>query len=110
MFDVWIGGINAMVVLAALLLVLLPLQLFLCFRVKSVAIRLLPAVIFGVLTVLFGILSQSAEGWDGLGYAVLAIYTAILLLACAVCWLVWGIVRASKKKQHGLNTDKSLHG
>ena len=98
MLGFWIGGINAMVVLEALLQILLPLQLFLWFRVKSAEIRLLPAFMFGVLAWLFGILSQADEGWDGLGYAVLAIYTAILLLACAVCWLVWGIVRASKKK------------
>ena len=80
MFDVWIGGIggiNAMVVLAALLLVLLPLQLFLCFRVKSVAIRLLPAVIFGVLTVLFRYVGLYPEG---VTYAVLLMNAASWLL------------------------------
>lgn len=46
MFDVWMGDIElTTAVLIFSVVVLLPIQLLLCFRVKSKAIRLLPVVL-----------------------------------------------------------------
>ena len=56
MFDIWIDGVNiAPVIWILILIVILPIQLVLCFRVKSKILRMLPVIIFSALTAVFGI-------------------------------------------------------
>ncbi len=102
MFDIWFNNVevtNIIMVLCAVLL--LPVQLFLCFKIKSLFLRLLPVTTLGAVGGWFLILSICVSGWDGLGYTVLAIYAAMMLFACVLGWAVWGICmwRGKRRKQ-----------
>lgn len=99
MFDVWMGDINLTVtVIAVCAVIVLPLQLFLCFKVKNQLLRLLPVLLLLIAGVVMMALASSAEGWDGLGYLILALYCAFMLLACGIAWIVWTFVHYIKRK------------
>ena len=99
MFDVWMGDIElTTAVLIFSVVVLLPIQLLLCFKVKSKAIRLLPVILLSIPTIIFVMMSVAITGWDGLGYIFLAIFTGFMLLMCGVGWGIWAINKLVKKK------------
>lgn len=100
MFDVWMGDIELTTfVLVFSFAVLLPLQLLLCFRVRSRVIRLLPAAVLAVLTIIFAVMAAASVGWDGLGYTFLAIFTGFMLLVCGAGWGIRAIVCHLKGKK-----------
>lgn len=100
MFDVWMGDINVMeLVLIVSIVMILPIQLLLCFKVKNLAIRLLPILISFALTIMCGFMALITPGWDGLGWVFLLIYTAIWTLTCGIGWAIWAAVRYIKFKK-----------
>ena len=100
MFDVWMGDIElTTAVLIFTLVVLLPIQLLLCFKVKSKAIRLLPIILLSIPTLIFIVMSTTTQGWDGLGYIFLAVFTGFMMLICCVGWGIWAISKLIKKKK-----------
>ena len=100
MFDVWMGDIElTTAVLIFSIVVLLPIQLLLCFKVKSRVIRLLPVILLSIPTIIFTVMSVAITGWDGLGYIFLAIFTGFMLLMCGVGWGIWAISKLIKKKK-----------
>ena len=100
MFDVWMGEIELTTAVSIFsVIVLLPIQLFLCFKVKSKTIRLLPVTVLFIATIIFTVMSVATIGWDGLGYAFLAIFSGFMLLVCSVCWGAWWIVKCKKQSK-----------
>ena len=98
MFDVWLGEIELTEVIVYLsVLAMIPLQLFLCFKVKNKVLRLLPAGILTLLILIFICMIQVADGWDGIGFAILAMFSGILLLACVFAWGIWFISKIIKR-------------
>ena len=101
MFDVWMGDIElTTAVLIFSIVVLLPIQILLCFKVKSRAIRLLPVILLSIPTIIFVMMSVVITGWDGLGYIFLAIFTGFMLLMCGVGWGIWAITKSVKKRKN----------
>ncbi len=105
MFDVWlgIGDINfTSLIIIVSIAVVLPLQILLCFKGKSVWVRLAPVIVFALAVVallLYGFLWS--DGWEGIGFLFFAIYAGDLLFVCGVGWLVWSVtmlVRKLRKK------------
>ncbi len=100
MFDIWFRGIElTTLTIIVSLVILLPVQLLLCFKVKSLAIRLTPVITLSVLTVLFIVLWLSTPGWDGLHYAFLAIFAGLMIFMCGIGWAVWAVADSLKKKR-----------
>lgn len=100
MFDIYIGEIELTeVIIFASILIIIPTQLFLCFKVRNLLIKLLPIITLLILIVSFFCMSQFAEGWDGLGYIILAMLAGILLVACVFAWIIWFVVKRIKKIQ-----------
>lgn len=100
MFDVWMGDIELTTfVLIFSIVVLLPVQLLLCFKVKSKAIRLMPVVVLSIPTIIFTVMSVAIAGWDGLGYIFLVIFTGFMLLMCGIGWGVWWIINRKKQSK-----------
>ena len=98
MFDIWMGDIElTTAVLVFSIIVLLPIQLLLCFRIKSKVIRLLPIILLSIPTLIFIFMSTTTQGWDGLGYVFLAIFTGFMTLACGVAWGIWAIIKHKQK-------------
>lgn len=99
MFDIWVGEINVSVlVLLISAVIVLPLQLLLCCKVKSVIIRCLPAGLFALLALLAWILYGTAYGWDALIYVYGAVYAVYLLLVCAIGWGIWALMKRKQQK------------
>ena len=98
MLDVWIGDINiAPFIWIFTLIVVLPVQLALCFKVKSKLVRLLPVIILSTLTIIAAIAAATSIDWDAIFYLVSAAYLAIMLLVCGIGWGIWAIVRKKNK-------------
>ena len=87
-------------------IVILPCQLLLCLKIRSIIIRLLPLIAFFILTALFTYKSFTVNGWDGIGYLFLALLTAVLFGVCLLCWAIFGIVRYVRKKRNKDNLVK----
>ena len=98
MFDMWYGNIElTTLTLIISFVVILPVQLMLCLRVKSRTVRLLPVVILSSVTAILLVAALIVQGWEGLGYAIWAIFTGFMLFMCGVGWGIWRI--ANRKKQ-----------
>ena len=74
----------------------LSLQLLLCFKAKKLFPRLLPLILFAILTAVFFVLIFLSSGWESVGFLLLAICAAILLLVCGIGWGIWGIIQHHK--------------
>ena len=96
MIDFGIFEIKTELFLLILAVLTLALQLFLCFKVRSLALRLLPAILFAVSTAVFFVLVFATDGWDSLGFLLLALCTATLLAVCGIGFAVWAIVKKRK--------------
>ena len=79
------------VLLVSVLLIVL--QLLLCFRVKNLWLRLLPCFLGTVISVALVILSFFLEDWDRFGLLFLALCSAVLLCMCGLAWGIWAIVK-----------------
>lgn len=100
MFDVWLGEIELTEVIVYLsVLAMIPLQLFLCFKVNNKVLRLLPAGILTLLIIIFMCMIQFANGWDGIGYAILAMFAGILLAGCIFAWVVFFVYKRKINSQ-----------
>ena len=94
MLDVWIGDVNLTLLAAAAgVVLLLPGQLFLCFRSRSPALQLAPAVLLVLAIVFFFLLFLLKTGWDRLLWLFFCFYAVFLLLVCGLGWLIWGAAR-----------------
>ena len=71
------------------ILIVLPVQLVLCFRGKKVFMKCLPAVLIGIATITFYILAITARTWIAFIYLIVAFYSAVFLISCGIAWGIW---------------------
>lgn len=96
----WIRDIEVTTLIAiASVLVVLPIQLLLCFKVKPVFLRLLPSILLTGTTILLFAMMAASRDWDAIGYAVLGVFSGVLLIFSGIGWGIWAIVRCIKKKK-----------
>ena len=101
MFDVWIGDMNiAPFLWIFTLVVVLPIQLALCFKVKSKILRLLPVVVLSIWAVAAAIAAATSIDWDALFYLICAVYLGIMLFICGIAWGIWALVVFIRKKKN----------
>lgn len=99
MFDVWIGKTNLTLIMVYFsVFAMLPFQIFLCLRIKSKFIKIMPTIFLGFLIIYFIIKSYTSLDWNAVGYFMFAIYTLALLVMCGLGWLVAYIIRKYRKK------------
>lgn len=100
MFDAHIGEANLTVLVLVLSIVLvLPVQYWLCRYSRALFVRLLPALIFALGAAVCVALAYRTADWDALFYALFAAYCGLLLAASALGWLLWAIRRAWKRRR-----------
>lgn len=100
MFDAHFGEANLTVLVLVLSIVLiLPVQYWLCLHSRPLLVRLLPALIFALGAAACVVLAYCAADWDALFYALFAVYCGLLLAASALGWLLWAILRAWKRRR-----------
>lgn len=79
--------------------IVLLVQLLLCFKVKNKHVRLIPVYLFSLLTAVFAVLSFVFDGWDRVGFVVLAVCAAFFLLVCGTAWAIWRLVRRRRENK-----------
>lgn len=99
MIDLGLFKIRTDIFLLILSVILLALQLFLCAKIKNRLLRLLPVLVLFTLTLVFTVLIFVFDGWDSVGFLMLAIWTALLLTVCGVAWLMWWLLIKLKRRK-----------
>lgn len=101
MGDMWIRDIEITTLIAITsVLVVLPIQLLLCFKVKPVFLRLLPSILLTATTILLFTMMATSRDWDAIGYAVLGVFSGVLLIFSGIGWGIWVIARCIRKKKN----------
>ena len=99
MFDIHYGDIElTTLVLGLSVVILFPLQLLLCFKIRSLFLRLLPVIILFLSAAALLLAGFYAPGWDGMGYILLAILVCFMICACGISWVFWAIICKIRKK------------
>ena len=99
MGDMWIRDIEVTTLIAITsVLVVLPIQLLLCFKVKPIFLRLLPSMLLTGTTILLFAMMAASRDWDAIGYAVLGVFSGVLLIFSGVGWGIWGLVALIRKR------------
>lgn len=93
------------VVLTLIFVSVLTVQLLLCFKVKRLAVRLIPCVGLLALTVFFIVMIYCSSGWDSLGYVILTVYSCFMLLMSVIGWGIWLVVYILKKIRSKSNPE-----
>ena len=100
MGDIWIRDIEITTLIAvSSILIVLPIQLLLCFKVKKLLLRLLPSLVLTATTVFLFIMMRTATDWNAIGYAILGVFSGVLLIFSGLAWGIWAIVIAIKKRK-----------
>lgn len=79
--------------------VVLPIQLILCFKVKSLRLRLLPVILTAVAAALAIVFMLCSTDWYGFVYLLCALYAVGMTMMAGLGWAIWGIVRFLKTCQ-----------
>ncbi len=100
MFDIWLGDVEITgVIINISVVILLPVQLLLCFKVKSLAVRLTPVIVLSGSLALFIFLWLSTPDWGGLSYAFFAVFVGFMIFMCGIGWAVWAVAHCLKRKR-----------
>lgn len=95
--------IGSEIIVPAIAVLFCALQLFLCLKVKKMILRLIPTVVTALSTVvLFVLATMITEGWDAIGYLILAICAGAFFCACVLAWLIYLVIwllRRSAQKE-----------
>ena len=75
----------------------LSLQLFLCYKVKKLFLKLMPVILLVISTIVFSVLSNLIGGWDGIGLLFFALLSFGLLFVCGLGWAIWIMGRKRKR-------------
>ena len=81
------------------ILVSLPIQLWLCFKVKHFIVKLIPTVLFAVAFLVFILLKSNSKDWDALAYGVMAVIIGVQLVFDLLAWAIWAVKRMVAKKK-----------
>lgn len=94
------------VVLILTFVSVLIVQLLLCFKVKSLVVRLIPCVGLFALTAFFFVMIFLSFGWDSVGYVILTLYSGIALIISGIGWGIWLIAHILKKRRGKSNPER----
>lgn len=90
---------NELIAVSLILLTVLAIQLLLCFKVKILFFRLLPSFVLTASTIIFFTMMRLATDWDAIGYAILFVFSGVLLIFSGIAWVIWAIVKLIKKRK-----------
>ena len=94
---------NELIAVTSIILMILAIQLLLCFKVKNLFLRLLPSFALTVCTIIFFAMMWLATDWDAIGYAILFVFSGVLLISSGVAWGAWAIVKLIRKQKGNSN-------
>ena len=87
------------VIIVASVLNVFPIQLLLCFKVKTLFLRLTPSLVLVTAFASFFILMKVATDWSAIGYAILFVFAGVMLALDGFAWGLWALITLIKKKR-----------
>ena len=88
-----------MLVVFIAVIVTLLLQVLLCFKSKKMWVKILPAMLLVLSTIVFFICSARIGGWDAFGYLFFAFLSIGLIFVCGIGWAISVIVKKKNKSE-----------
>ncbi|MBE6955328.1 MAG: hypothetical protein E7449_05380 [Ruminococcaceae bacterium] len=85
-------------ILAVALLVLV-MQLLLCFKAKKPLLQRAPIVVLAVANLVLFLLMRFSRTWAAFAYAILYAASGAMLLFDGFAWVIWAIDRSMKQKK-----------
>ena len=79
-------------------LLIIAIQLALCFKAKKLLIKLLPTILSAAAAILFCILTFTVRDWSALVYIVFAFFAGVMLISSGIAWVIWAIAKIKKAK------------
>ena len=98
MFDAFARDAGIIAVLGVIGLIILALQLVLCFKAKKLIVKLLPAILLVAAIILFYVLIFIIQDRSAIGFGIFAVFAEVLLFFDVVAWVIWGIIKLIKKE------------
>ena len=94
--------------LAIVTVLMMLLQLLLCFKAKRKMIKTLPIITFAAITAICLSLAPFFDGWDFVGIVFIAICAAVVVLACAAVLAIFAIIKKITKSIFHNSTTHSF--
>lgn len=99
-FDISSLDINwTAVILIASFLIVMPLQIWFCYKAKRTAVRLLPSIILTVLALVLALIAYLVGSWEGLFILLLALYIAFIDVVCIMGVFIGFFIKYSKNRK-----------
>ena len=92
-------NVLTVLIFTALSILIITVQLLLCFKIKRVWLRLIPTLLIGGVTVAFYVLLRLATGWEVIGYLLLLLGAGLLFVVDFFAWILFAILRRLKKRE-----------
>ena len=86
-----LAGISTILVIA--------IQLALCFKAKKLLIKLLPTILSAAAAIVFCILAFTARDWSALVYIVFAFFAGVMLISSGIAWGIGAILKMKKMQR-----------
>ena len=87
--DTWL----VLSIISCAVLIVLPIQLVLCFRAKKLFIKRLPTAVLTVVAIAFYVLAITAKTWIAFIYLIIAVFSGVSLIFCGIAWGIWSILK-----------------
>ncbi len=99
MFNSFLLEIDSSVLLVSAAAILFAVQLFLLLKFKIKLVRLIPTALCLILAVAFFISVYIFDGWDSIGFLILAMYAAIFFAGLLAFYIIWSIIEVIIKRK-----------
>ena len=83
---------------ACAVLVVLPVQLVLCFRAKKLFVKLLPTAVLAAGMVTFYLMALTARSWVAFVYLIIAAFAGVWFIFGGIAWGIWSMIKWIKQK------------
>ena len=87
-----------LLIAACSVLIILPIQLILCFKAKKLLIKLIPSILLTVLSITFYIMALTAKDWYGFLYLIISVFSGIALAFSGIAWGIEIIIKLITKR------------
>ena len=97
MFDAFARDLGIIAVLGAVGLIVIAVQLVLCFKAKKLIIKLLPSILLVAAVIVFYAMIFIIQDRAAIGFGILAVFAEVLLFFDVIAWVIWGIIKLIKR-------------
>jgi len=80
-------------------ILIIAIQLILCFKVQKLPVKLLPAILSAAAAIVFCIMAFTVRDWSALVYIVFAFFAGVMLISSGIAWGFCAILKKKRMQQ-----------